>query len=322
MVHPDYNDEVMYTWIERSLDESMEELRKFAVDLKASSENRLNSGTAEVSKLLAKCFDFEKLLIALEGTRCSDSDNQNAIACVKDKSSYLAMGRKDFEAWFRYIISLPHVQKKKNELHYLDASCSDALYHRFKECLCEMFWGSLKEYGVACMQSSGKYLSEHFVSLERDQSTGIRQTFILTLLNGKKIKAALDESKLIEILYTVESIYIKLGPELMLSLDIAVASGGSEAIAESFYAIMDTQRQRCHQSNKILELRTKLDWLLPQIGNNTDNLVEGIARKYLDSHNSPMLRDPRSIRNYFRRNNQSKVIHRIKNMPPKYPYLL
>jgi hypothetical protein len=66
----------------------------------------------------------------------------------------------------------------------------------------------------------------------------------------------------------------------------------------------------------------KLNVLLPQIGNNTDNLVEGIARKYLDSHNSPMLRDPRSIRNYFRRNNQSKVIHRIKNMPPKYPYLL
>jgi hypothetical protein len=28
-----------------------------------------------------------------------------------------------------------------------------------------------------------------------------------------------------------------------------------------------------------LELRTKLDWLLPHIGNNTDNLVEGIAQK-------------------------------------------
>jgi hypothetical protein len=71
-----------------------------------------------------------------------------------------------------------------------------------------------------------------------------------------------------------------------------------------------------------LELRTKLDWLLPHIGNNTDNLVEGIAQKYLESHNSPMLHDPRSIRNYLIRNNQSKVIHRIKNIPPKYPYLL
>ncbi|CAB3980634.1 Hypothetical predicted protein [Paramuricea clavata] len=235
MLHPDYGEEAMYTWIERSLDQSMKELKKFAMNLKASSQNRLDNGTAEVSRLLAKCFDFEKLLLGLEGMRRPDSENQNAISCIKDKSSYLAMGRKDFEVWFRYIISLPHVQKKKDELHhYLDVSCSDALYHCFKECLCEMFWGNLNEYGVACMQSSGKYLSEYFVSLERDKSPGIRQTFVLTLLNGKKIKAVLDESKLIEMLYTVESIYTKLGPEFMLSLDIAMASGGSEAIAESF----------------------------------------------------------------------------------------
>ena len=52
-----------------------------------------------------------------------------------------------------------------------------------------MFWGNLKEYCVACMQSSGKYLSEYFVSLERDKLPGICQTFVLTLLNGKKIKA-------------------------------------------------------------------------------------------------------------------------------------
>jgi hypothetical protein len=59
----------------------------------------------------------------------------------------------------------------------------------------------------------------------------------------KKIKAVLDESKLIEMLHTVESVYTKLGPEFMLSLNIPMASGGSEAIAESFYAIMDTQRR-------------------------------------------------------------------------------
>ena len=61
------------------------------------------------------------------------------------------------------------------------------------------------------MQSSGQYISEHVVSLEKDESTGIRQTFTLTLLNGKKIKAVLDESKLVEILCTVESVYTKLG---------------------------------------------------------------------------------------------------------------
>ena len=318
VVHPDHGEEPKYTWIERPLDQSMKELQEFAIDLKNSAENRLGNGTAEVSRLLARCFDFEELLVALEGKRCSET----AIGCVKDKARYLAMGRKDFEIWFKYVISLPHVQRKRAELHYLDESCADALYHCFKECLCEMFWGNLQEYGVACMQSSGKHLTQHFTSLERDSSVGIRQTFTLTLLDGKKVKAVLDEPMLIEKLYTVESIYTKLGPEFMLSLDVAIASGGSEAIAESFYAVMDTQRQRCHQSNKIMELRTKIDWLVPYIGNCTDNLIEGIAQKYLQRHSSPLLRDPRSIRNFFKRGRKSKVIHRIKNMPVKYPYLL
>jgi hypothetical protein len=152
MVHPDYGEEAMYTWIERSLEQSMKELKKFAMDLKASSQNRLDNGTAEVLRLLP----------------------------------------------------------------------------------------------------SGKYLSEYFVSLERDKSPGIRQTSVLTLFKGKKIKAVLDESKLIEMLYTLESIYTKLGPEFMLSLNTAMASGGSETIAESFYAIIWI----CSDSDAISPIRS------------------------------------------------------------------
>ena len=319
MEHPDY-DEPQYSWIERTLANSMEELKEFAIDLRKSANNRLRDGTAKVSKILASCFDFEKLLAAVEGSNSSEK----ALNCVKDKSNYLTMGKKEFKIWFRYVIALPHVQKKIDDFKYLNESCSDFVYHRFKECFCEMFWGSLREYDVSCMQllPSAKQLTQHFTTMKGDNSVGIRQIFTLTLLNGEKDKGVLDESKLIKIMFTVESIYSKLGPEFMLSLDIAIASGGSEAIAESFYGMMDAQRQRCHQSNEIMELRTKIDWLVPSIGNNTDNLVEGIAQKYLEIHSSPLLQDPRSIKNYFQRKNQSKVVHRIKNMPVKYPYLL
>ena len=319
MEHPDY-DEPQYSWIEITLANSMEELKEFAIDLRKSANNRLRDGTAKVSKILASCFDFEKLLAAVEGSNSSEK----ALNCVKDKSNYLTMGKKEFKIWFRYVIALPHVQKKIDDFKYLNESCSDFVYHRFKECFCEMFWGSLREYGVSCMQllPSAKQLTQHFTTMKGDNSVGIRQIFTLTLLNGEQVKAVLDESKLIKIMFTVESIYSKLGPEFMLSLDIAIASGGSEAIAKNFYGMMDAQRQRCHQSNEIMELRTKIDWLVPCIGNNTDSLVEGIAQKYLEIHSSPLLQDPRSIKNYFQRKNQSKVVHRIKNMPVKYPYLL
>ena len=129
-------------------------------------------------------------------------------------------------------------------------------------------------------------------------------------------------SLLVEVLFTVKDIYSKIGPEYMIALDVALASGGSEALAESFYSVMSIQKQRCHQSNKVIELRTKIDWLLPYVGNCTDNIVAGIARKYLDNNSSPLLRDPKAIDSYFKRNEQSKVVHRIANEPIKYKYLL
>ena len=93
----------------------------------------------------------------------------------------------------------------------------------------------------------------------------------MTLLNGKQIKAVLDEPVLIETLYNVKEIYSRIGPEFMIALDVALANGGSEAIAESFYSVMDAQKQRCH--------RSKIDWLLPHVGNHTERLVEEIIGK-------------------------------------------
>ena len=101
----------------------------------------------------------------------------------------------------------------------------------------------------------------------------------MTLLNGKQIKAVVDEPVLIETLYNVKEIYSRIGPEFMIALDVALANGGSEAIAESFYSVMDAQKQRCHQSNPIMELGTKIDWLLPHVGNHTERLVEEILGK-------------------------------------------
>eukprot|EP00794_Sanderia_malayensis_P008611 gene8611-9538_t len=172
MVHPDHDEEAQYTWMERTFNQSLEELKVFAVDLKVSAKNRLENGTAEISRPLAKCFDFEEMLVALAGRSCSEK----AMQCVADKAHYLAMGREQFQIWFKYVISLPHVQEKKDNFEFLDESCSDVVFHHFKKCLCEMA------------------------------------------------------------MYTVESVYSKLGLEFMLSLDIAIATGGTEAIAESFYA--------------------------------------------------------------------------------------
>ncbi len=68
----------------------------------------------------------------------------------------------------------------------------------------------------------------------------------------------------------------------MIALDVALASGSSEVLAESFYSVMSIQKQRSRQSNTMIELRTKIDWLLPYVGNCTENIEAGIAKKYMD----------------------------------------
>ena len=190
--------------------------------------------------------------------------------------------------------------------------------------MCELFWGDLREYGIGCLSNKvGKPLTQYFISLAPDpSSSGIRQGFKVTLLDGKEVTAFLDEPLLVETLYNVKEVYSRIGPEFMVALDIARSTGGSEAIAESFYSVMDTQRQRCHQSNRIMELRTKIEWLLPPVGNHSEQLIEGIAAKFLENHRSPLLRDARSIAKYFRRNMKSKVVHKMTNANVKYTYLL
>ncbi len=190
-------------------------MKFFAVDLNDSTENRLENGTSTVSKLLAGCFDFEEMLVALEGKSNSDK----AMQCLTNKTNFITMGRDQFKKWFSYVISLQHVQQQKEKFDYLEEGCSDAVYMRFKECFCEIFWGSMQEYGISCMElKGGKPLNQHFTSFEKDKSTGLCQSFILTILEGKKVKAKLDEAKLVELLFTVEQIYSRVGLKFMLCL--------------------------------------------------------------------------------------------------------
>ena len=57
--------------------------------------------------------------------------------------------------------------------------------------------------------------------------------------------------------------YVKAGKELCTALDVALAKGGCEAVVESFYSVMATQKKD-NISNEVLELRAITDWCFPQ----------------------------------------------------------
>lgn len=66
----------------------------------------------------------------------------------------------------------------------------------------------------------------------------------------------------------------------MTSFDIAMAMGGTEAIVESFYSVMDTQKQ-VRQHHVTLEDRTILDWATSNVLNSED-IIAKAAKFYVD----------------------------------------
>lgn len=67
--------------------------------------------------------------------------------------------------------------------------------------------------------------------------------------------AELNEEAVYHSIYCDENVFDAIGIEGCVAMDIALAKGGTEAIAESFYSVMKSQQCIGGQSNEILALR-------------------------------------------------------------------
>ena len=65
----------------------------------------------------------------------------------------------------------------------------------------------------------------------------------------------LDEEAVYHSLYCAETVFEKIGQEMMIAMDVALAKGGTEAVVESFYSTMSSQSMPGGQSNDTLALR-------------------------------------------------------------------
>ncbi len=88
----------------------------------------------------------------------------------------------------RYALMLPQIKDNAERYCSLDEDSAEAVYHSFKAVICDLFWGDLREYGIACLSVGNKPLKQHFISLAPDSLVpGIRQQFKLRLLNGSEV---------------------------------------------------------------------------------------------------------------------------------------
>lgn len=124
--------------------------------------------------------------------------------------------------------------------------------------------------------------------------------FSITLASSEtSYNVVLKEKLLWKEVYVNPRLFEALGKEACLVLDVALSMGGSEAIAETYYSVMNTQRFDGGQSNETLEMRTLVDWCLPPVLSCPESISK-IAKLYrlgdgnkLKKHRAPILQDKR-----------------------------
>lgn len=135
-------------------------------------------------------------------------------------------------------------------------------------------------------------------------------------------KVTFSESELTKLIYTEPVMDNRFRRWFCAIHDYYLAKGSSEAIVESSsYTVMDSQKKTGGQSNRTLELRTKLDWSVPN-ALACDGFVTKVAKIYLEGsdslpkHASPLLRrtDPRT-------RGERKVLERLENEKSRLPFL-
>ena len=109
------------------------------------------------------------------------------------------------------------------------------------------------------------------------KSTELDCFFLMRFSDGKAHKVKLCEKQVFESFYSKNDLYDIAKPPTCALLDIVLAKGGPEAIAESFYSAMRYQQQAGGQSNDTLVRRTKVTWCLPSLQHCEDIIKQAVG---------------------------------------------
>lgn len=325
----------LYRSCDRKLPECTKELKQFAEDILASL--KLRSAASHPMNQHLKSLDLELLIENMAGERQPDDE----IQMIEDGGLLEEFGCDGIKEFVRYLASLDHLQ----ELKY-DARMSNVLYRKLKTVICDEIWSTSSynnlEWFVLDDDDGTTSLLDHMNSenlkykslklnkfsvlgLDKLQYFSLHELFRMEFLSPElalhTFTVRLNEGAVYRsLLNPSDPVCKKLGPKICCILDVALAKGGPEAIAETFYSVMGAQLQSGGQANETLALRTKIDMSAPNTLQ-ADRLVKEVSKMYLrkdeergrTAHMNPVL-------SMFKK--QSKVLERIQKEDPILPYLV
>ena len=292
------------TWNMREADDCVNDIKTFAKDLADSMDNRYQDVHAFLENLHG-AFDLEKLFSHLTGERASNGKVN------LDERALEKLGRNEYSDFCNFVCLLPHVKKaiQENDLEF-DEELSHVYHRQFKQGIKNVMWSASYEaskdigswFLVKVPQKSErlvKYvpISSLFHNFRVDKfklddeadDANLHTSFCINITESHDmLNVIINEEAIIKTLYTNSKIAQSVGRQFMVTLDVALAKGGPEAIVESYYSCMDAQKMKGGQSTDSVSARAKISWCLPNAMQN-ERAVTEVAKEFLKRHKKPVI---------------------------------
>lgn len=245
-------------WSVRDVSDVESDLKGFIGDLKASFESRVDRSSAEMLSILT-CVDLDSLFALL----CGERSQSGKVKLEKGEGQLEKYGKENFEKLFDYVCSLEHVQAlatdENNDELLFDSAFGNTIHHKIKQALKKALW---KEDGKYLQCWFGLPDGKAYGSLQKlelavdDDVFALGNRYAITVQSsGQQFIAELNEMEVYRSIYTDEHLFTTIGIEGCVSIDIALAKGGTEAVVESYYSVMNSQKMSGGQHNETLALR-------------------------------------------------------------------
>lgn len=295
-----------FNWQLRDARDIEEDRKRFANDLMTALEKRISSVTGHDAISTLQVFDAASLVTLFCGTAV-----ENKITFFLPEGELEEYGVDECRRLMKEASKRTHA--KASGINF-DHRLAHSYMGLLKKAIMEGVWNGICPERFEVADDKGTKLFVDGISLVEFRalkSTELDCFFLMRFSDGKAHKVKLCEKKVFESFYSKKDLYDIAKPPSCTLLDIVLAKGGPEAIAESFYSAMRFQQQAGGQSNETLVRRTKVTWCLPSL-QHCEELIKKAVAIYLQSDDN--LR-PHHIGAFFSSRSKqytvSKVVDRI-----------
>ena len=306
-----------FTWQLREDEDIHADHKRLALDLKNSLEERVKSVTSDPSLSVLQVFDA----VALVKLHCGRISEEKLELNVTD-GEYDCYGVEECKAVLATVSKMAHVKESGMDF---DPRLAFRYMSQIKEAVKAGIWKLLcPEWFIQTGDSDNPVplpQDAQLVSFQpvHSESYALDTFFELEFSNGKKFEVRLHEQSVYKSFYSNEEVCGIAKPPSCALIDVVLAKGGPEAIAESYYSAMRAQQQSGGQTNQTLARRTKLNWCLPSL-KNCESIIKESVQLYLKGDDE--MRPHRQRAFFSEKYCVSKVVDRVDSDAGRCPFLV